>query len=181
MIDLTRSELQIARWAESAIGDFASELVVSHAERPHQMAHTLGATGIELASNGHIGADVIRIAAGRGFVPHTHPGHHVLVVVGGEGTITYAGQVYKTQAGDAYLIEGMVPHAVGAISDHVIVAVGAPHMPVDSTARMAPVPYEEVTADDGDLSCRICELGAVMPERLHTVGCTHCPCSVCMG
>src|SRR5207302_2015438 len=98
-------------------------------------------------------------------LPHTHPGHHVLIVIGGRGTITFDGKIYETQAGHSYLIAGAIPHAVGAITDHVIIAIGAPHKAVDAHDRMMPVPYEEVLAAEGDLECMICKKYARIPMR----------------
>jgi len=77
------------------------------------------------------------------------------------------------------MIEGKVPHAVGAITDHVILAVGAPHMPVDSVERMTPVEYEAVTAELNELHCLICDKIAIYPQRLHDAECPHCPCIDC--
>ena len=143
--------------------------------------HGADATGQPLVTNGEIGADLIRLAAGSGFAPHTHPGHHILTVVGGTGTITYDGRVYQTEAGQTYLIEGAVPHAVGAITDHVLIAVGSPHKAIDAHDRMAPVPYEEVIAETGDLTCMICQTSVRAPKRLHAARCPHCPCLECVA
>jgi hypothetical protein len=77
------------------------------------------------------------------------------------------------------MVEGAVPHAVGAITDHVILAVGAPHKAVDSTERMTPVDYEAVTAEIETLHCLICDIEATCPERVHDYGCPHCPCADC--
>lgn len=145
-------------------------------ERP--MAHSL-ASGTPLVSNGRLGADLIRVRGGTGFEPHTHPGDHLLVVLAGEGTITYKGKVYPTNAGQIYMVEGAVPHAVGAITDHVIMSIGSPHMPVDSPDRMKPVEYRAVAADLGSLHCLICDRAAEFPILLHEVGCLHCPCALC--
>lgn len=76
-------------------------------------------------------------------------------------------------------MEGEVSHAVGAITDHVILAVGAPHMPVDSDERMAVVPYQEVLSEIGDLNCLICDRRSSLPLLLHDIGCPHCPCQDC--
>ncbi|PZT72933.1 cupin domain-containing protein [Streptomyces sp. AC1-42W] len=141
--------------------------------------HGADSTGLGLVSNGTVGADVIRLPAGASFPPHTHPGHHLLVVLGGQGTITYNGRVYPTGAGEIYLVEGSVTHAVGAITDHVILAMGAPHMPVDSDTRMAVVAYEEVLSEVGNLHCLLCDTKSRLPEYLHDVGCPHCPCHTC--
>ncbi|WP_067463694.1 condensation domain-containing protein [Actinomadura macra] len=137
--------------------------------RPQQIGAGMENTvdGVRL-SFPSVGADVIRLPGRAGFAPHTHPGHHVLAVLAGIGTITYGGQVHRTEAGQIYLVEGEVPHAVGAISDHLILAVGAPHKPVDSAERMDLVPYTEVLVPDGDLDCLICEVSARLPGRLHS-------------
>ena len=175
------AELAVVTWADCEFETNLTRLLIDHGSRPVAMHGARDATGQSLVSNGAIGADVIRLPAGAGFAPHTHPGHHILVVVGGQGTITYDGRIYRTRAGNTYLIEGSVPHAVGAITDHVILAVGAPHKTVDATDRMTLVPYEEVIAPDGDLECTICRIAAMMPTRLHDLTCSHCPCSECVG
>ena|SRR5437763_5231868 len=174
--------LTIVDWAEPVdSGDAdATMLRIDHGERPMHMHGARDATGQGLVTNGSLGADVIRLPAGGGFAPHTHPGHHLLIVLGGEGTITYDGVVYPTRAGQIYLIEGRVPHAVGAITDHVILAAGSPHKSVDAADRMALVDYEEVISPIGDLTCLICDTVAPAPTRLHDEGCGHCPCHECV-
>jgi quercetin dioxygenase-like cupin family protein len=174
-------ELAILSWADCEIWDGRTRLTVPHGQRPVVMAGVVNGSGLPLVTNGDIGADVIRLPAGSGFAAHTHPGHHVLAVIGGVGTITYAGRIHRTEAGQIYLIEGAVPHAVGAVTDHVILAVGAPHKPVASAERMDLVPYHEVLAADGDLECTICGVAACLPARPHDLDCPHCPCSACVG
>jgi quercetin dioxygenase-like cupin family protein len=132
-------------------------------------------------TNGHIGVDLIRLEAGDGFVPHTHPGDHLLIVVGGSGTITFGGRIYPTSAGEVYLIAGLVPHAVGAITEHVLLAVGAPYKPLVSPERMTPEHYEAVTTALGDLECQICHLTVTYPNKPHELDCPHCPCVDCVG
>lgn len=174
--------LRIVRWAQDEGVDEAGGrqlLGVDLGPREVAMAHST-ATGSDLVSNGTLGADVIRLGPGEGFVPHTHPGDHLLIVIGGEGTITYDGRIYPTAAGEVYMVEGGVPHAVGAVTDHVILAVGAPHRPAGSDDRMTPVGYETVETDIGRLECLICGVGTTTPERLHDRGCTHCPCPACI-
>lgn len=172
--------LNITSWAEAIESKDGKQLLsVSLTERPSKMAHS-SATGEGLVSNGYLGADVIHVQAGKGFVPHTHPGDHLLIIVGGEGTITYDGKIYPTHAGQIYMIEGRVPHAVGAITDHVILAVGAPHRPIDSEDRMKPVEYQEVTANIDELHCLICDVKSQLPNKLHNTGCSHCPCYDCV-
>lgn len=176
---MARNGLHIECWAQSAgQHDGSQRLSVDLGERPIRLAHA-PASGAAMASNGRLGVDLIRVAAGYGFRPHTHPGDHVLIVVGGEGTITYDGVIYPTTAGTLYMIDGEVPHAVGAITDHVILAVGSPHRPVDADDRMTPVEYQEVLSELGDLRCLICDLKSTHPRLLHDVGCAHCPCPSC--
>lgn len=166
-------------WAQAQpAGSDSQGLLVDLSARAVALAHA-PATGEGLVSNGQLGIDLIRVEAGKGFQPHTHPGDHVLIVVGGEGTITYDGVVYPTQAGDLYMIDGSVPHAVGARSDHVILAVGSPHRPVDAEDRMVPLEYQEVLSSIGDMTCLICSVDARFPELLHDQGCGHCPCPSC--
>ncbi len=173
-------ELQIVDWATASVGPDGTEVVVDHRVRPTPMDGTR-ATGAALVTNGSLGADLIRVPAGGGFSPHTHPGDHILIIVGGDGTITYAGRVYPTHAGQIYMIEGLVPHAVGAITDHVIIAVGSPHRPVDASDRMELVDYAAVVAADGEFKCLICGASVVSPRYLHDAGCSHCPCECCVN
>lgn len=156
----------------------ASVLLADAAAGPVPMAHS-PATGTPLVSNGHLGIDRIALPAGTGFEAHTHPGDHLLIPIAGLGTITYNGHIYPTRAGEVYMIEGLVPHAVGAITDHAILAVGCPHMPVGSPERMRPVAYQTVLATFDTLTCLICDLSATYPALIHETGCTHCPCPAC--
>lgn len=177
----TEPALKIATWATRTVRRQHTGLQVEHAPLPVPVHGTASASGRELVTNGDIGADLIRLPAGAGFVPHTHPGHHVLTVVAGIGTITYDGRIHETHAGQTFLIEGDIPHAVGAITDHLILAVGSPHKRIGADDRMTPVAYEEVVADDGELTCLICRRTAGPPRYLHTTGCPHCPCRTCAG
>jgi quercetin dioxygenase-like cupin family protein len=172
--------LLIAKWAENCgISDSnVQRLDIGLSPRKSHI-HKSNATGQAMVSNGQIGADVIQLKANEGFVPHTHPGDHLLIVIGGEGTVTYNGKIYPTCAGQIYLLEGEVPHAVGAITDHVILAIGSPHKPVDSEDRMEIVEYEAVATDLKEVHCLICDLKATIPSFLHEKGCPHCPCGAC--
>lgn len=173
--------LLIRRWAERGTGDPDYEqLLVPLGPRPVRMAGS-PATGEALVSNGALGMDVIRLSAGEGFAPHTYPSDHLLIVVGGAGTITLGGLVQPTQAGEVYLVPGAVPHAVGAITAHVILAVGSPHTALDHPERMQLVAYQAVTAELGNLHCLVCDRQSRHPARLHDVGCPHCPCGACVG
>lgn len=179
--DNDSESLKIIKWAD-AIGydaeHHAQLISVNMHARSAKMAHST-ATGEGTVSNGYLGADVIHVRAGEGFVPHTHPGDHLLIVIAGQGTITYGGRIYPTDAGQIYLIDGDVPHAVGAITDHVILAVGSPHKAVDAPDRMTLMPYEAVTANISELHCLICDVKARLPYRLHDYNCGHCPCAKC--
>ncbi len=172
-------KLEIKQWAENlGIKNGLQQLAISLKQRPHKMAHSK-ATGEGLATNGDLGIDAIQLNAGDKFVPHTHPGDHILIIVGGKGTITYNGNVFPTQAGELYMIDGNVPHGVGAITDHVILAVGSPHKPVDAPDRMKPVAYKSIISKIGDMRCLICKIEAKYPEMLHEKNCKHCPCDTC--
>lgn len=177
------SGMQIKRWADDVARndrDGFQTLGVNLALSGVRMAHTL-AHGEGLVSNGQLGVDLIRVPAGKGFVPHIHPGDHILIVVGGRGTITCDGIIYPTVAGEVYMVPGNRPHAVGAITDHAILAVGAPHKAVDDPARMAPVEYMHVIAHTGAMRCLICRVAATWPAMLHEQGCPHCPCPLCVS
>jgi quercetin dioxygenase-like cupin family protein len=163
--------LRIVSWAERTADD---ALRVATAERARPMQAHL-ATGDPLVGNGHLGADVIRCAAGGGFAPHTHIGDHLLFVVAGEGTITYDGRVYPTFPGQVYMVEGAVPHAVGAITDHVLLSIGTPHRAVDADDRQTLREYESILANFTSLRCEICDIEADAPKRLVDMGCPHCP------
>jgi len=101
------------------------------------------ATGWPLHSNGHLGADMLNVPPDGQFPVHTHPGDHLLLCVAGTGTISIDEQTFKVRPGDLYMVPGLVPHAVGAGPlGHVLVAIGAPHKPVDSPDRMAAVDWQ---------------------------------------
>jgi quercetin dioxygenase-like cupin family protein len=175
--------LKIVDWAED-LGQHSDKggqvLHVPDERGDHDLAHS-NAHGDGLVSNGNLGVDLIRADAGEGFVPHTHPGDHILITVYGKGTITYDGHVYPTEPGQVYIIEGEVAHGVGARTDHGILAVGAPHAPVDSDSRMTPTEYDEVTQELDSVECLICDVQADHPDKLHDKGCEHCPCYECIS
>jgi quercetin dioxygenase-like cupin family protein len=166
--------LLLARWAEAVEQRGRQVLAVDSGERSRAMVGSK-ATGDPLVSNGHLGVDVIRVPAGSGFPPHTHVGDHLLIVVAGTGTVAYEGRIYETAPGQVYLIEGSKPHAVGAITDHVILAVGAPHRAVDAIDRQSVVAYQAIAAELGDLECQVCGVRATVPQTLRELGCPHCP------
>ena len=173
------SDLLFASWANDAgLDSNGQRLSVSLGTLPVRMAHSQ-ATGKGLITNGRMGSDLIRLQAGDCFQPHTHPGDHLLVVVGGLGTVTYDGKIYLTRAGQIFMIEGAVPHAVGAITDHVILAIGNPHVAIDSPDRMKPLEYRAVVSQVDTLHCLICDRVGTHANRLCDQGCTHCVCDKC--
>lgn len=177
-------KLRLFKWAHALDvvqridGESGLQLLgVETGPRPVAMAHS-ESTGEAAVTNGTLGGDIIRLAAGTGFAPHTHPGDHLLVVLAGEGTVTYEGKIYPTRAGEVYMVEGAKAHAVGAITDHVILAIGHPHKPVGSEERLTLVDYTDVLAELGTLHCLICDLKAEYPARLRDMGCPHDPVTV---
>ena len=100
--------------------------------------HGAPAEGLPIHSNGHLGADCIHVPANEQFPVHTHPGDHLLLCLQGHGTISVGEVTYSVRPGDLYMVDGLVPHAVGAGStDHYLVAIGAPHKAVDDPERMS--------------------------------------------
>lgn len=177
MAQLERTGLDILTWAEAEVGKYLTLLEIRTAdELPAPMSDSI-ATGRALVSNGHLGVDLIRTPAGQGFLPHTHPGDHLLIVVGGVSTITFDGGIHEARAGTVYAIDGSIPHAVGGITDVEILAVGSPHHAVDSPDRMSLVEYTAVLSPTNPtMDCYICDLSATLPGMLHDLGCSHCPC-----
>lgn len=100
--------------------------------------HGAPAVGLPLHTNGHLGCDLIHVKPGDQFPVHTHPGDHLLLSVGGLGTITVEDVTYEVRSGDIYMVDGLIPHAVGAHPDHehILVAIGAPWKAVDDPSRM---------------------------------------------
>lgn len=100
--------------------------------------HGAPAIGMNLHTNGNLGADILWVPARKRFPIHTHPGDHLLYCLSGTGTITVDEITHEIGPGDFYMVDGLVPHAVGAgDEDHILVAIGSPHKPVDSPERMA--------------------------------------------
>jgi quercetin dioxygenase-like cupin family protein len=114
------------------LGDAIADVITSGVP-----VHGAPATGLPLHSNGHLGADILHVPAGKQFPVHTHPGDHLLYCLEGTGTISVDGVTYNIIPGDLYMVDGLVPHAVGAgPSDHILVAIGSPHKPVSSPERL---------------------------------------------
>lgn len=95
------------------------------------------ATGRPLLTNGKLGVDMLYLPPGYAFPLHTHPGDHLLLIVQGTGTVTFDGETFDTSDGDLFMIEGGVPHAVGAKEGgQWLLAFGSPHKAVDAVDRM---------------------------------------------
>lgn len=159
--------LHIARWAGE------DELDVEGGDGPVQMVNT-EATAWPLVTAHRLGVDRISVPAGKGFPPHTHPGDHLLFVIKGRGTITMDGVIYPTSPGDVFFVPGHHPHAVGAIDEHHLLAVGAPHRMPDDPSRMALVEYHAIATELGVVRCGVCGVSARL-HQLAEAGCTHAP------
>jgi quercetin dioxygenase-like cupin family protein len=102
------------------------------------------ALGTPLHTNGKLGADLLYVRAGDRFPVHTHPGDHLLLCVAGAGTISVGERTYKVRPGDIYMVDGLIPHAVGAAEDedHILVAIGSPHKAGQAPDRMQFVDWD---------------------------------------
>lgn len=168
--------LLICDWAEDlGLNGSTQQLGIDVAPGPTKVSKTAAATGHSLVSSGHVGADILHVPAGSGFAPHTHPGDHLLFVLAGSGTISVAGEIVPTRPGQVYMVEGAVTHAVGAVTDHMILAVGAPHRRLDSPDRQELTAYAALLGDLGEITCRICDIRGSSGEELAAKGCTHSP------
>ncbi|WP_405759471.1 cupin domain-containing protein [Streptomyces sp. NBC_01420] len=99
--------------------------------------HGADARGLPLHSNGHLGVDLLQVPPNTSFPIHVHPGDHLLLCLAGEGTISVGERTYEVRPGDIYMVDGDTPHAVGAgEAGHTLLAIGAPHKPVESPDRM---------------------------------------------
>lgn len=106
------------------------------------------AWGFKLYDNGHLGGDMLHVPPNCRFPTHVHPGHHLLYCVAGAGTFSLDGKTYPVAPGDLYMVEGDVPHAVGAGPEgHTLVAFGAPHRQLDDPDRMLTVDWEGVAVE----------------------------------
>jgi quercetin dioxygenase-like cupin family protein len=144
--------LRIVDWATSTA---SGDLHVAEGDGPIQMVGT-EATAWALVTGHGLGVDHISVPAGRGFAPHTHPGDHLLIIIKGDGTITTHGRIYPTHEGQVYFVPGNDTHAVGAITEHHILAVGSPHRLPDDPERMTLTEYAAIYGSLGELECGIC-------------------------
>ncbi len=130
-IDLNFQEARFAKVSEEG------GLVISGLPRSFQMVNSDG-TGDPLLLLGKFGADVIHFPAGGGVGVHTHEGDHILIVLKGNGKVIYSGEGYNLEPGVCYMVPGAVEHAIVAVTDLVMIAVGNNHFPVESSERMTP-------------------------------------------
>lgn len=174
----SRAPVHLTQWARDggAVGR-EQTLIVDVVPGPLPIAKTQVASGSGLVSNGYLGADVIYLPAGGGFTPHTHRGDHLLLVIGGRGSVTVAGEIVETSPGDIYLVDGMRPHAVGAITDHLLLSVGVWHNPIDSSHRQETVDFDSLLSADGSIHCQVCGAVAGGEIELREGGCAHGPMS----
>jgi quercetin dioxygenase-like cupin family protein len=163
-------ELIIATWANVNEDGSISPLL---GEGPVHM-HNTEATAWDLVSSHGLGVDHISVPAGAGFPPHTHPGHHLLIIISGRGTMTVNNKVYPTKAGQVYFVPGEHPHAVGAIDEHHILAVGYRHKKPSDPERMKLVDYASIASELGTVECGLCGVTGQL-EQLSELGCVHAP------
>jgi quercetin dioxygenase-like cupin family protein len=160
-------ELIIADWAfDNGDGSITPFMGMGTSEM-----HNTDATAWPLVTSGELGVDHISVPAGSGFPPHTHPGAHLLIVIAGRGTITVDSKIYPTHAGQVYYIDGDHPHAVGAIDEHHILAVGSPHRLPNDPERMKLVEYNSIATELGEVECGICGAKGLLDE----IQCEHIP------
>ncbi len=93
------------------------------------------------------GLDQIRFAPGEGVQIHTHPGSHILICIGGKGKLIMrhisrsdgkTDEHLELEAGIAYLVPSLVPHAVYASTDTelLLLVAGNDHRKVDAPDRL---------------------------------------------
>jgi quercetin dioxygenase-like cupin family protein len=126
-----------ARWADY---DAACGRLISFAgEQPLRMQHSDGTARplvVDRSRPNAFGADIVRFEAGKGVGLHVHVGAHILMVTQGKGVLTYNGEKYDLFPGMIYLVPSNVPHAIEALTELVLVAIGNDHRPADSEERL---------------------------------------------
>ncbi len=116
-------------------------LIIDERERSLKMINSFG-TASPLFTYEGFGADIIRFSAGEGVQNHIHEGDHILFTLLGEGYVIYENVPHKLTPGVCYFVKGSAAHAIKAVSNLVLIAVGNNHYPADSEKRMSPVPYD---------------------------------------
>ncbi|USN87389.1 MAG: cupin domain-containing protein [Candidatus Nomurabacteria bacterium] len=129
------NNFQSATWAEMK----DRVLTPMKGEQPIQMVKS-DATALSLifdqSGDKPFGASLIRFAAGEKVGLHTHVGSHILVVTYGLGILTYLDTKIDLKAGLIYLIPSNVPHAIDALSELVIIAIGNDFRAEGSKSRL---------------------------------------------
>jgi quercetin dioxygenase-like cupin family protein len=169
-----------AKWAEQVTLAGKGPALTSRAlHTPLPMAKTEGGIfGEALVAHPNLGGDLMFMPGSTGFKPHTHEGHHLIFVVSGECTVTVEAEIHRMLAGEVCLIPGAVAHAVSAVSDTMLLAVGTPHMPVNAEDRLELVPFEVLAVKLSDhIRCMGCSVHRLYEraEILGDDGVVRCP------
>ncbi len=125
------SEFKQAKWADYT----DNQLRINKGVLPIQMKHSDG-TGLPLVTYENFGADIVRFPAGKGVGTHTHIGAHILIVLNGEGFVEYEGVDHPLLPGIVYMIPGNIKHAIKATTELILIAVGNDHKPLESEERL---------------------------------------------
>lgn len=115
--------------------DDSGQINVPQGQRELKMRNSDG-TATPLLKEKNFGADIIRFGAGEGVTNHTHIGSHMLFTIKGKGFVEYNGIDHALEPGVCYLIPSMVDHAIKAVTELVLIAVGNDHRPADCESRM---------------------------------------------
>ncbi|MEI8103672.1 MAG: cupin domain-containing protein [Candidatus Moraniibacteriota bacterium] len=130
--------LKQARWAD--FNETTLHIASFEGQQPIQMKHSDG-TALPLlvddSKSNKFGADIIRFAPGKGVSLHKHIGAHILMVTKGTGTLVYGDERHPMFAGMIYLVPSNIPHAIEAITELVLVAIGNDHKPANSEDRLS--------------------------------------------
>jgi quercetin dioxygenase-like cupin family protein len=98
-----------------------------------------GAAG-DLGAGAVMGADLIEMEPGNCFELHSHPGAHVLYVIGGQGSIEIDGQTYAIGEGDSIFVSADLAHGVACDLESGgplrFVSIGFPHRDLATPDRM---------------------------------------------
>jgi quercetin dioxygenase-like cupin family protein len=128
-------------------GDFVnldqSELIPLVNEHGEELPGIRGRKGVKaIRVNGEeLGVDLIEMDVGSAFPLHTHPGDHILFVLEGQGGVVINGEFHRVVKNDSIFIAAEYPHGVrGPVQPEDapfrFLAVGIPHMELDSRDRM---------------------------------------------
>lgn len=91
----------------------------------------------DMGDGTHLGVDRLCLMPGEKFPKHTHPGHHLIYIIKGMGTVTIEDKVYSTVPGDLYLVNGNILHALSAgETGQLLLSFAAPHKHLSDTNRM---------------------------------------------